>query len=34
MSYSEMEDKIKQIENDKFILEKQAKTVVVINPNT
>ena len=29
-----MEDKIKQIENDKFILEKQAKTVVVINPNT
>ena len=29
-----MEDKLKQLENDKFILQSQAKTVVAINPNT
>jgi hypothetical protein len=32
MTYTQMIDKVKELENDKFILEQQRKQMVAFNP--
>jgi hypothetical protein len=32
MTYTQMIDKVKELENDKFILEQQRKQMVAVNP--
>jgi hypothetical protein len=32
MTYTQMIDRVKELENDKFILEQQRKQMVAVNP--